>query len=71
MFSVIRFDAGHTQQGNPRRVFVVFQGGDIVRTYDEGYRGNAAITDPKHAEYYTGTTIATTPAEYRELLKLP
>jgi len=73
----IRLDAGHTPNGNPQRVFVLFdKKGNIVDTVDEGYRGSGALD---HAGYPTKyslkehipspSTFATSKSEYRNLLK--
>lgn len=68
MYTTIRFDAGHNRNGNPRRVYVTLKEGHIVATYDDGYRGNAAIKDAAHRAAYDGLTFATTPKEYHELI---
>ena len=68
-FTTIRFDAGHDTNGNPRRVFVVLEGGDIVTTYKEEYNSVKAIKNPFHRRAYNGLTFETTTAEYRALVK--
>lgn len=68
-YSTIRLDAGHDKNGNPRRVFVTIADGDIIATYDEGYQGKDAITEPYHKDIYNGLTFETTPSEYRSLIK--
>ncbi len=63
----IRMNAGNDTNGNPRRVFVVFNPrGTIVETIDEGYEGDHVVRTkyPKHKD---GGTFATTPKEYRNL----
>ena len=66
---VIRLDAGHDNNGNPRRVFVALnERGDIVGVEDEGYAGdaNAKKRWPRAKQ---GPTFETTAGEYRELVK--
>ena len=72
---IIHLDAGHTTNGNPRRLYLVVEEGKILAAVDEGHEGVGAL------ESELGTArgkalaktrvgpIATTPAEYRELLK--
>ena len=67
-FSTIRFDAGHDINGNPKRVFVVLEAGDIVATYDEEYSFTKAITNKYHRRAYNGLTFVTTTGEYRHLV---
>lgn len=67
---MIRLDAGHDKNGNPRRIFVALgPNSDIVGAWDEGYAGYAAVP----VEYRTmsphAPTFATTPGEYRSLRK--
>jgi hypothetical protein len=67
--SYIRLDAGNDSNGNPRRLFVVFDSrGNTCDVIDEGYSGYGEVR--KH--YRTAAdlgTYKTTPAQYRELLK--
>ncbi len=66
---IIRLDAGHDTNGNPRRVFVKLDRfGAIIGTWDEQYLGPKAIPE-RIRRQYLGTTFKTTPAEYRNLLK--
>lgn len=67
----IKLDAGNDRNGNRRRVFVVLdKDGEIRGIVDEGYKGTSALRDafPKVKNY--PPVFATTPQEYRELLKL-
>jgi hypothetical protein len=64
-YTTIRLDAGHDTNGNPRRVYLTFQSGNLIATYDEGYMGTAAITNAHHRAAYGGMSIPTTPKEYR------
>lgn len=71
---VIKFNAGNDTNGNPRRLFAVMRAGDVVIAIDEGYSGSAALADalPRSGAYLAslvGVTFATTPKQYRELLK--
>ena len=66
---VIRLNAGNDRNGNPRRVFVVFDSdGDIVDAIDEGYEGDDALRKLGYPTSYS--TFKTTPAEYRDLLRI-
>ncbi len=66
----IRFNAGNDTNGNPRRVFVVFNPrGTIVETLDEGYVGNHEVR-AKYPKHKDGGTFETTPKEYRNLVKI-
>ncbi len=65
----IHLRAQNDTNGNPRRVFVVFnEDGNIIEAIDEGYRGQAAVTK-KYPGLPNGGSFITTPAEYRHLLK--
>ncbi len=66
---VIRLDAGHDRNGNPRRVFVALDArGNIIGCEDEGYSGEA-VALKRWPRANMGPTFATTPAAYRELVK--
>jgi len=76
---IIRFDAGHDRNGNPRRVYAVIdvRTCDVVRGIDEGYRGESAIDrivpgfrQRPSFQGYSIPTFPTTPAEYRRLCKV-
>ena len=67
----IRLNAGNDGNGNPRRVFVVFNGnGTILEAIDEGYDGTSALYSkyPEAHELWVNS-FPTTPAEYRGLIK--
>jgi len=67
---IIRLNAGNDKNGNPRRVFVVFDDkGEIVKAVNEGYAGRAALTEAGITEQWSGYTFMTTPGEYRDLIK--
>jgi hypothetical protein len=66
----IRLNAGNDRNGNPRRVYVILdQDNGIKAVYDEGYRGYDAVPDIYRKIAQTAPTFATTPREYREILK--
>lgn len=65
---MIRLNAGHTTNGNPRRVFVLISDTGLD-AWDEGYDGTAAVPDALRSAAATAPTFATTPKEYRALLK--
>lgn len=64
----IHLDAGNDQNGNPRRCYVCIDGVS-VRVIDEGYLGIEAAHKAGMPREYWPLTIATTPREYRALLK--
>jgi len=70
----LHLDAGHDRNGNPRRCFLVLgPDGSTVAVVDEGYRGRGALR-AWAAEHGVDVPtdagmIATTPGEYRALLK--
>lgn len=76
MATIIRLNAGNDTNGNPRRIYVVFDTrGNMVDAVDEGYSGIQALR-PKYPRLFTGVraqfypeTFATTAGEYRRLLK--
>jgi hypothetical protein len=66
----IHLNAGHTGNGNPRRLFLVIDpdSGEAVDAVDEGYEGSSAVIR-RYPEIKGGPEIETTPAEYRRILK--
>lgn len=69
MYLAISLKAGHDVNGNPRRVWVVLDGGQIVDAIDEEYLGSAAVLN-KYPNAILGPVFETTLAEYKSLLKL-
>lgn len=65
----IRFNAGNDTNGNPRRVFVVYNAdnGQIITAINEGYAGDQVKTKFPGAVFLG--TYTTTPAQCRQLLK--
>ncbi len=72
MSEILRLNAGHDGNGNPRRVFIEIVRGRITGVWDEGVEGSHSIPGRKRSKWQ-GLTLMTTPAEYRDLLarKLP
>jgi len=71
-FIALHLDAGHTTNGNPRRLYLIIdpQSGNVVDAVDEGHRGHGVV--PKgvqHIWLYGTDRIAITPKEYRDLLR--
>jgi hypothetical protein len=66
----IHLDAGRTASGNPRRLFLVIDPdtAQAVDAVDEGYEGRAAV-QREYPGIKEGPRLATTPAEYRALLR--
>ena len=50
---VVRLCAPQDGAGNPRRVFLVIEAGEVVHAIDEGYRGHGALK-----EYAPGAQVA-------------
>ncbi len=69
MITTIRLQALHTKSGNPRRVYVTLKDGYPIASYDEGYKGEDAITDKAHRESYSGYTVDVTVTEYNYTVK--
>lgn len=69
---VIRLDAGHDVNGNPRRLLVADLGRESQMVIDEGYGGTGVkrIESTFGLASYNGFTLAITPRQYRDLLKL-
>lgn len=65
---IIRLRAKNDRNGNPRRVFVAIEDGDVKGVFDEGYSGSAAV--PESFGKWRGITIDVTPSEYRRVLKV-
>lgn len=67
---VIRLNAGNDRNGNPRRVYLMIENGVIGGAFDEGYAGFHAVPNLQ-AQNLTAhcPTFATTPAEYRDILR--
>jgi hypothetical protein len=68
----LHLDAGHTANGNPRRLYLIIdtQSGNVVDAIDEGHRGHGAIPKDIKVVFLYGTDrLATTPKEYRDLLR--
>ena len=66
---LIRLNAGNDVNGNPRRLFVTFQGGLFLNVWDEGHEGSAVLPPELQARAGDAISIPTTPGKYRELLK--
>lgn len=65
----INLAADNDTNGNPRRIFVIFdEDGEILDCIDEGYSGLAEVTKQYPNAKYAGR-FETTPKEYRSLLK--
>jgi len=72
---IIQLNAGNDRNGNPRRVFVALEDGEIVGTWDDGYRGRGALPESLRGRWggfslVRGCRFDTSPSEYRRLVKL-
>lgn len=66
--SIIKLNAGNDNNGNPRRVWVgISPDGGISGAWNEGYAGRHAM--PARLRNKSAMEFATTPAEYRSILK--
>lgn len=69
----INLSAGHTGNGNPRRLFLVIEVGDkypqIIDAIDEGHEGQGRAKRQYPSIRIVNERIETTPAEYREYLR--
>lgn len=66
---ILHLDAGHDTNGNPRRVFVVFdKNGDIINAFDEGYYGDANVRRAYPGVPF-GPRFSTSYADYKQLMK--
>jgi myo-inositol-hexaphosphate 3-phosphohydrolase len=65
----IKLNAGNDRNGNPRRVFIVFdEHGCIMKAIDEGYGGDC-VKVALGANIPFGGTFITTVSEYKDCLK--
>ena len=74
--SIIRLNAGNDTNGNPRRVYVgMDRNSCIVKVWDDGYQNPFGVGERSKEDQRLwrlasyGPTFATTPAEYRFLLR--
>ena len=69
----VNLSAGHTGNGNPRRMFLVIDVDgkypSIVDAVDEGYEGSARVKRQYPTIRLVTERIETTPSEYREYLR--
>ena len=66
----IYMNAGHTTNGNPRRGWLIVEprSGEWIDFVDEGYAGNASLTN--NYPHATATQrMDITPGQYREFLR--
>ena len=70
MTELLRFNAGNDTNGNPRRIFAEIASGQVSRVWDEGYEGYLAVPSPLQDAAKSCTTLAITPRQYRDLLKI-
>jgi hypothetical protein len=68
--AIIRLRANLDRNGNPRRVYVAIQRGEIVATWDEGYAGYQSVPEPLQHLAHIAPTIDTTPKEYKRLVRI-
>lgn len=69
MLSIIRISAPNTPNGNPRRLYLVYEHGHLVGIYDDDYMGDGALPS-EIRQAYAGHTIKVAAAEYNRLNKI-
>ena len=68
---MIRLNAGHTTSGNPKRVYVLMNGGGgFEGAWDEGYSGPDAVPAQYRRLALSARMFETTAREYREMLRI-
>lgn len=66
----IKVNAGNDRNGNPRRGWLVYSTkGSWFGFVDEGFEGRQALTSRFPAAVDVVPTLATTPKQYKDLLK--
>lgn len=69
MFLVQMLNAGHDKNGNPKRVYVVYNAhGTALDAFDDGYLGEKAIPD-KYRPYNSLPEVKVPHAEYKKWLR--
>ena len=67
---LVKINAGHNVNGNPRRAWVQFgEYVELINAWDEGYSGYAAVPAELQDEARKAPQLIVTPAYYREVLK--
>lgn len=65
------FGTTHDSNGNPRRVYVVYNElGQVIDVFDERYNGDSRIKVAYHDVVMLGGRVQITPAEYRTWLSI-
>lgn len=72
---MIKLDAGHDRNGNPKRCYVLYfigstGGATVENVWPEGYSSYDAVPTEYRYIARTAPTIPTTPSYYREMIKL-
>ncbi len=70
MTELLCFNAGNDTNGNPRRIFAEIASGQVSRVWDEGFDGYQAVPLPLRDAAKQCATLAITPRQYRDLLKI-
>lgn len=68
-YTTIKLAAPNSTSGNPRRLYLTFEGGGLRGIFDEEYDGDMAIP-LKLRSSYAGHTYKISPAEYNRLNKI-
>jgi hypothetical protein len=65
----IHLDAGRDTNGNPRRIFVVFDSkAEVIDAIDEGYQGSGGVIR-KYGKIPISERFETSPSARRELMR--
>jgi len=66
---MIKLKTKNDKNGNPRRVFILLQGEQIIQAWDQGCSGHHAVPEQYRQMAYDAPAFITTPGQYREILK--
>jgi hypothetical protein len=66
----IKMSAGHSPNGNPQRVYLIFQGDTPIEYIDEGYLGDQAVYEKYAFAFIYDHGITIIKSCYDKLVKL-
>jgi hypothetical protein len=69
MKTVIRYKANNDVNGNPRRVYAIYEDGVLVESYNEGYRGWGAVPEEYRDMASMAETVDVSVSEYNRILR--
>lgn len=65
---IFKLNAGNTNMGNPRRLYIAMNNNVLLSVYDEEHSGKNAVP-LELQQYINGVELATTIKEYNYLIK--